>query len=72
MGYKKYRRCKDCKKIYRYDDVPKICLKCGAILLRPNLFWGQICTEHLETIIAKKKFPFGYEIKEADEEVDKE
>lgn len=57
MGYKKYRRCKDCKKIYMYDNVPKICLKCGAILLSPNLFWGSIATEHLETIIAKKKIP---------------
>lgn len=38
MEYKKYGRCKVCKKIYRYDDVPKICLKCEAILLRSNLF----------------------------------
>lgn len=66
MRYKKYRRCKDCKKIYKCGDVPKICLKCGAILLRPNLFWGQMFSEHLETIIAKKKFPFGYEVKESE------
>jgi hypothetical protein len=66
MGYKKHKRCKDCKKIYKCDNVPKICPKCGAILilLSPNLFWGQIATEHLETIIAKKKFPFGYDVKE--------
>lgn len=64
MEYKKYGRCKECKKIYRYDDVPKICIKCGTILRRPYLFGWQIATEHLEMIIAKRKFPFGYEVKE--------
>lgn len=66
MRYKTYKRCKDCKKIYKYDDVPKICPKCEAVLLSPNLFWGSIATEHLETIIAKRKFPFGYDVRESD------
>lgn len=64
MGYKKYGRCKECKKIYKYGSVPYICKKCGYALFKDSLIFGTLSTEYLEIITAKKKFPFGYDVKE--------
>lgn len=67
MGYKIYGRCKKCKKIYRYGFVPHICKKCGCALFKDSLIFGALPTENLEVVTAKKKFPFGYEVKESDD-----
>lgn len=41
--------------------------KCGCALFKDNLIFGALPTENLEVVTAKKKFPFGYEVKESDD-----
>jgi primosomal protein N' len=65
MGYKKYVRCKICKKIYKMGNVPENCKSCGSKLKTFSIVFGWVAI-HGETVIAKRKFPFGYDVKEGD------
>jgi hypothetical protein len=59
----------DAKNAKRYIDMGLCHIyakKSGCTLFNDNLIFGSLPTEYLEVITAKKKFPFGYDVKERD------
>jgi hypothetical protein len=59
----------DAKNARRYTDMGLCHIyakKSGCTLFNNNLTFVALPTKYLEIITAKKKFPFGYDVKEGD------
>lgn len=56
--WKRVARCKECAKIFPSNVAPTICPRCGSTLF--NRFYEPV---EVETIIARRTWPGGWEVK---------